>query len=150
MVENIIDFAKDSYFGRILIAGLLGALIGLEREFARRDPSLKTFTVLCIASAIYGILGEHFSSLDRSDPTRIAGHVAAGVGFLGAGAIFKYESKILGLTSAALVWFAAAVGVCVGLGLIRLAVEVTLITILLLYVLRLLHKALDMLVQTPE
>ncbi|MCS6893742.1 MAG: MgtC/SapB family protein [Deltaproteobacteria bacterium] len=142
MPELFGEFLRESYFPRIFIAGLLGALIGLEREFARKDPSLKTFTVLCIASCIFGILGERFYSEIQTDPTRIAGHVAAGVGFLGAGVIFKHESKILGLTSAALTWFAAAVGVSVGLGLLQLAVEATLITILLLYSLRGLHAVL--------
>lgn len=142
MFEILLDFARDSYLGRIFLSALLGALIGLEREFARRDPSLKTFTVLCVSACVYGIIGDHFSG-PHADPTRIAGHVAAGIGFLGGGVIFKHESKVLGLTSAALVWFAAAIGVAVGLGLTRLAVEVTLSTIVFIYFLRLMHAILD-------
>ncbi len=143
MLEILYEFSQNSYFARILLAGLLGAIIGLEREFARRDPSLKTFTVICIASCIFGILGEHFSYTSNSDPSRIAGQVATGIGFLGAGVIFKHDSKVLGLTSAALVWLAAAVGVAIGSGMIYLALEGTIVTILLISIFRILHFSIS-------
>lgn len=130
---------ESSDFAKILLAGFLGALIGLEREFAKKDPSLKTFTILCIGSCLYGILAIKLAGNQLAEVARTIGQVAAGVGFLGAGAIFKSESKVLGLTSGALIWMCAGVGLAVGVGLTQLAVEVTLLAIVLIYFMRLLH-----------
>jgi putative Mg2+ transporter-C (MgtC) family protein len=94
---------------------------------------------LCIGSCLYGIIAIRLAGNQLAEVARTLGQVAAGVGFLGAGAIFKSESKVQGLTSGALIWMCAGVGLAVGVGLTQLAVEVTLLAIVLIYFLRLIH-----------
>ena len=106
-------------------AALFGAVIGFEREVDGHDAGLRTHVLLALGSALFGTLsvgafGQFVlprNSTDLSiDPTRIASYVAAGVGFLGGGAILKRTDRVRGLTTAASLWVVAAVGLAAGLG----------------------------------
>lgn len=110
---------------RLGAAALFGAVIGFEREVDGHDAGLRTHVLLALGSALFGALsvgafGEFVApraATDLSiDPTRIASYVAAGVGFLGGGAILKRTDRIKGLTTAASLWVVAAVGLAAGLG----------------------------------
>ena len=104
---------------------LFGGVIGLEREADGHDAGARTHALLALGSALFGALSvgafgaflAHRSATDVSfDPSRIASYVAAGIGFLGAGAILKRGDRVKGLTTAASLWAVAAVGLAAGLG----------------------------------
>jgi putative Mg2+ transporter-C (MgtC) family protein len=108
---------------RMLIAAVLGAAIGLEREIHEHPAGMRTHLLVSLGSAIftvlsiYGFEGVVANGVSPSvDPTRIAAQVVSGIGFLGAGAILKYGTSIRGLTTAASLWTAAAIGMAAGAG----------------------------------
>ena len=121
-------------FLRLLVAAVLGGLIGLEREFHGRPAGLRTHILVSLGAAIImgssQIFEESFmlqgaDSVFRIDPGRISAGVVTGIGFLGAGAIVRSHDIVRGLTTAACIWFAAAVGIVVGCGLYLPAVIAT-------------------------
>lgn len=126
---------------QVLLAGLLGAFIGLERELAGKDPSLRTFALICMGSCVFSVVSQGIS-VDRfgADPGRIAAQIVSGIGFLGAGAIFRSARGVSGLTTAALMWVTAAIGMSVGFGHISLAVATTFASLLFIFSLQWVHK----------
>jgi putative Mg2+ transporter-C (MgtC) family protein len=108
---------------RILLAFGLGALLGWERERAGRPAGLRTFMMVTAGSAAYTVVsiwGFDGEGTVR-DPARVAAQIVTGIGFLGAGTIWRTPSTVRGLTTAATIWFAAAVGMMVGTGLYLVA-----------------------------
>jgi putative Mg2+ transporter-C (MgtC) family protein len=108
---------------RMLLAAILGAAIGLEREIHEHPAGMRTHLLVSLGSAIftvlsiYGFAGVGSGSVSPTvDPTRIAAQIVSGIGFLGAGAILKYGTSIRGLTTAASLWTAAAIGMAAGAG----------------------------------
>ena len=108
---------------RMLVAAVLGAAIGLEREIHEHPAGMRTHLLVSLGSAIFTVLSIYgFEGIQASgvaasvDPTRIAAQVVSGIGFLGAGAILKYGTSIRGLTTAASLWTAAAIGMAAGAG----------------------------------
>ena len=136
----------------LLIAAGLGALIGLEREFAGKDPSLRTFTLICLGNCIFSLMSVSGSAPAPStgDPARIGAQIVSGIGFLGAGAIFRSERGVSGMTTAALMWVTAAIGMAVGFDRIDVAVSGTIITLALIFSLKIVHRLLDHLRPGPE
>ena len=126
---------------RLLVAGALSAILGWERESARKPAGLRTHMLVGIASALYTVLAE-LAVLDyptdendmRADPIRVIQAVAIGVGFLGSGVIFvsRTGESVLGLTTAGSIWATAAIGIAAGLGYYILAVGATLLLVLVL------------------
>jgi putative Mg2+ transporter-C (MgtC) family protein len=119
---------------RVLLAVGLGAALGLEREIDNQPAGFRTHILVCLGAALFGLISIHafapFEATRNStdvqiDVTRVASQVVVGVGFLGGGAILKYGASIRGLTTAASMWVAAAVGLAVGLGYYWGAVAVT-------------------------
>ena len=115
---------------RILLAALLGAGIGLERELTGQDAGLRTHMTIAVGAALFAIasaysftefLQPRADTNVQVDVTRIASNIVTGVGFLGGGAIIKHGSSVSGLTTAASIWVTAAVGLAVGLGRFALA-----------------------------
>ncbi|MGQ0743535.1 MAG: MgtC/SapB family protein [Acidimicrobiales bacterium] len=111
--------------GRVAVATLLGALIGLERELTDQSAGLRTHISVALGSALFAIVsaysfgefvGPRSASNYQVDVTRIASNIVTGVGFLGGGAIIKQGATVRGLTTAASMWVTAAVGMAVGLG----------------------------------
>jgi putative Mg2+ transporter-C (MgtC) family protein len=106
---------------RMLIAAILGAAIGFEREIHEHPAGMRTHLLVALGSAIFTELsifgfGAAAGGSGTVDPTRIAAQVVSGIGFLGAGAILKYGTSIRGLTTAASLWATAAIGMAVGAG----------------------------------
>jgi putative Mg2+ transporter-C (MgtC) family protein len=97
---------------QVVVAALLGAAIGVERELNAQPAGLRTHILVSLGAALFTLAG---TQLLRSDPTRIAAQVVTGIGFLGGGAIFREGLSIRGLTTAASLWVTAAVGLAVGL-----------------------------------
>ena len=129
----------------LMVSAGLGALIGLERELAGKDPSLRTFALISLGSCVFTILSlqPHPESRVIGDPGRIAAQVVTGIGFLGAGAIFRSQRGVSGLTTAALMWVTAAIGMAVGFDRFDLAVSSTIIALIITFVLKLVHSWLD-------
>jgi putative Mg2+ transporter-C (MgtC) family protein len=131
---------NTNIFIDLLTAALLGALIGFERELAGKDPSLRTFSLICLGSCMFSIISAHTSQgINVADPTRIAAQVVSGIGFLGAGAIFRSHNGVTGLTTAALMWVTAAIGMCVGFGRQDVAITGTFIALGIIMFFRFIH-----------
>lgn len=113
--------------GRLLMAVALGGLIGLERQIHGRPAGLRTHILVCLGSALVMILATSFGP--NVDPGRAVAGIVTGVGFLGAGVIVKSKELVRGLTTAACIWFVAALGVAIGQGLYMIASASTVIAI---------------------
>jgi len=98
---------------KALLAVAAGIILGLEREMKDKVAGLKTITIICLGATLFGILSY---KIGGNNPTTIAAYVVSGVGFIGAGAIFKDGFSISGLTTAGIIWLAAAVGLAIGFG----------------------------------
>lgn len=110
---------------------LCGGAIGLERQSRGKVAGVRTSILICVGTSLFVALGATMSS-DRVDPSRVVGQVVTGVGFLGAGVILAREGRILGVTTAAVIWILAAIGCLVGLGLLFTAIVVTLTVVAIL------------------
>lgn len=108
------DFNVDLEIGlRLLLSFLIGSAIGIEREYRSKAAGLRTMIVICLGSTIFT---EISMSVVGSSPDRIASNIITGIGFLGAGVIFKDGLTISGITTATTIWIAAALGMAVGAG----------------------------------
>lgn len=103
---------------KIAAALVAGVLIGLEREYKSKAAGLRTITLICTGSALFTILSRQFGF---ASPDRVASNIVTGIGFLGAGVIFKSNQTVSGLTTAATIWMAAAIGMAIGCGNYSLA-----------------------------
>jgi len=130
---------QQSTFPRLLLALLLGTLIGAERQWRQRAAGLRTNALVCFGAAAFVDLG---STMAPGSPQIIA-YVVSGVGFLGAGAIMKDGGNIKGLNTAATLWCSAAVGACAGAGELLDAVFVTVLLIVINIALRPLSRFID-------
>ncbi len=115
------------YQHELFLSVALGAAIGLEREIRGKDPSLRTFSFICLGSCLFTVLSRETAMLSsHADPGRIAAQIVTGIGFLGVGTIFRSPRGISGLTTSALMWVTAAIGMAVGFGYEHLALIATL------------------------
>jgi putative Mg2+ transporter-C (MgtC) family protein len=105
---------------QLLASILVGMLIGLEREVTRKPAGMRTCTLVCLGSTLFTILSQVLS-VEGADPTRIASNIITGIGFLGAGSIVIHKDKVLGLTTAAVVWFTSSLGMAIGFNQYALA-----------------------------
>lgn len=124
---------------RLIVASILGGVIGFEREVHGRPAGFRTHLLVSLGSCLFVITSiffyQKFGNLSAQgplgvDPGRVAAQVVTGIGFLGAGAIIREKASIRGLTTAACLWVAAAVGVAVGVGMYATSLLVTLLAVL--------------------
>ena len=116
---------------RLVIAGLMGACIGLEREFRAKEAGLRTHFIVALGSALFMIISQYAFS-GRFDAARVAAQVVSGIGFIGAGVIIFQRNVVRGVTTAAGLWVAAAIGLACGDGMYPVAIAATLLTVLCL------------------
>lgn len=141
-------FDLNDMMFRLLVAAILGAIIGLERELTHKAAGLRTHMLVSMGSCIFMVLSmtnlaelSNFHALTNSamitnvnyDPSRIGAQIVTGIGFIGGGALLKEGNSIRGITTAASLWNTAGVGMLVGVGLHGLAVFATLIAVIILY-----------------
>lgn len=117
---------------QLLLATFLGALIGLEREIKRKEAGLQTYSLVALGSCLFSSIIFSLAELRIIDPSPLIIGIAVGMGFIGAGAIFRGENQIQGLTTAAGLWTVAAIGLAVGSGFYLLAIFSSLLVILIL------------------
>jgi putative Mg2+ transporter-C (MgtC) family protein len=115
---------------RVFVALLIGAAVGIEREYRGHAAGVRTLAMVSVGSCIFTAIGIFAFPGHLTDPTRIAAQVVTGVGFLGAGAIFRAEDGVKGLTTAATVWVVAALGMSVGFGLYVIATSAAVIVLI--------------------
>lgn len=141
---------------RIVVALVLGGLIGLERELGDHPAGFRTHILVCIGSAllvilsIYGFAQFAYEPNVRMDPARLAAQVVTGIGFLGAGTIMRTGLSITGLTTAASLWVVAAIGLSVGAGFYVGALITTFVAIISLFLLNKLEKTFSRSRQAKE
>jgi len=121
-------------FARIVIAFLLGALIGWERERHGISAGIRTYGAISLGACVFGVLS---ISIVGADPSRVAAQIVTGIGFLGGGVIFRQGDYVSGLTTAATLWATAAVGLAVSFGLYLVSFLTSILIYLLLYLPRL-------------
>ena len=126
----------------LLVAAVLGGLIGLEREFHEKPAGLRTNILIAVGSALFTMLSSKLAG-DVADQTRIAAQIVTGVGFLGAGVILRDRLTITGITTAATIWVVASVGMGVGAGFVGVAAVATAIILVVLFILDRLEKWID-------
>lgn len=130
------------YQHELFLSVVLGAAIGLEREIRGKDPSLRTFAFISLGSCLFSLLSRAVASGAEhgGDPGRIAAQIVTGIGFLGVGTIFRSPRGISGLTTSALMWVTAAIGMAVGFGYEQLALVATFYSLVASLVLNIGHE----------
>lgn len=141
MYDSLLHTLINGFNVPLLLAALLGALIGVEREIAGKDPSIRTFSLISMGSCMFAILSlETLADFGVGDPARIAAQIIPGIGFIGAGTIFRSKYGVSGFTTAALMWVTAGIGMAVGLRRVDLAVSCTITALFLTLSLRMVHR----------
>lgn len=126
-----LDFAL-----RLFVAGAMGVLIGLEREYRAKEAGYRTHFLVALGSALmmivsqYGFMDVLKTDLIRVDPSRIAAQVVSGIGFIGAGTIILQKQIVRGLTTAAGIWATSGIGLAVGAGMYAIGIAATLLVLL--------------------
>ena len=124
---------------RLVIAGLLGGLVGVERELRAKEAGLRTHFVVALGSALFMIISQYAIGDLRYDASRVAAQVVSGIGFIGAGVIIFQKNVVRGVTTAAGLWVVAAIGLACGAGMWSVAVAATLLTMMCLEAVHFLH-----------
>ncbi len=154
MLEQILDWLLSDINVKLFSAAFLGAALGLERELSGKDPSLRTFALISIGSCLFAMASSETLPDSRyDDHFRVAAQVVSGIGFLGAGVIFRSRHRVHGLTTAALMWMTAAIGLCIGLGRSDIAYSGTIMALIVIVSFRGIHQILNQFIapyQRPE
>lgn len=135
------EWVHLEYIFRVLLAGICGIAVGLERRNRSKEAGIRTHFVVACGAALMMVISKYaffdiiesgtYANMDvRLDPSRIASTIASGIGFLGAGMIFVHKNTISGLTTAAGIWATSGVGMAIGAGLYLLGVSATVILLL--------------------
>lgn len=122
---------------KLILAAVIGGVVGFEREIKRKPAGMRTHSLVCLGAALFTIMSV---SIAGAEPARIAAGIVTGIGFLGAGMIFRAEERVRGLTTAAELWALAAIGVAIGLGLYFAALVTTAIMIFILIPMKYVEK----------
>jgi len=130
---------------RLLLAAVLGGIVGMEREFKRKPAGLRTNMFICFGSAMFTILSTELATAwGIGDHTRIAAQIIPGIGFIGAGSILHAKGNVSGLTTAATLFVVASIGMASGGGLYLLAIFATMLLFLALHLLGWLERRLNL------
>ena len=128
---------------KLILAAVLGGLIGIEREIRDKPAGLRTNILICVGSTLFMSISTKVAEVLGGDPTRIAAQIISGIGFLGAGAVLHSHGFVLGLTTAATIWVVAGVGMALGSGMYAVAVFTTAMSLVTLYFLALVEDKIQ-------
>jgi putative Mg2+ transporter-C (MgtC) family protein len=131
---------NETFLLRILLSVIAGAIIGAEREYRSKSAGFRTLILISLGSCLFTIFSSFINPLA---PERIAVGIVSGIGFLGAGVIFKSDNRVTGLTTAATIWSMAAIGMGIGAGYYILAGAACLLSILVLMLFTPLENLID-------
>lgn len=137
----VFDLQQLNYIARMIIAGVCGIIIGLERKNRSKEAGIRTHCVVACAAALMMIVSKYaffdviksgaYGGVEvRLDPSRVASTIASGIGFLGAGMIFVHKNMVTGLTTAAGIWATSGVGMAIGAGMYVIGISATIILVL--------------------
>ena len=135
------NLQEIEYIARILLAGICGMVVGIERKRRAKEAGIRTHFVVACGAALIMIISKYaffdiindsvFHGMDvRLDPSRIASTIASGIGFLGAGMIFVHKNTVIGLTTAAGIWATSGIGMAIGAGMYVIGLSATIIILL--------------------
>jgi putative Mg2+ transporter-C (MgtC) family protein len=125
---DLVNVFSQQFWLKIGVTLLCGGLIGLERQWRGKPAGIRTSILICMGTEIFVSFGAVLQG-GTADPARVIGQVITGVGFLGAGVIMGKEDVVKGVTSAAVIWILAAIGVAIGTGYLLTALALTLVTV---------------------
>lgn len=128
LAPHALDLDYAAFWQQLGTAVACSGAIGTERQLRGKAAGIRTSILICVGTELFVSLGASFPAA-TSDPTRVLGQVITGIGFLGAGVILAKDNKILGVTSAAVIWLLAALGALIGLGHLATSYVITLVTI---------------------
>jgi putative Mg2+ transporter-C (MgtC) family protein len=131
---------------KLLLSVLVGGLIGAEREYRSKSAGFRTLTLICLGATLFTIFSQLIGA--NGNPDRIASNIATGIGFVGAGVIFKGDFGVNGITTAAMIWVTAALGMGIGGGYEMVSVIGCLIILLMLFIFSRLEGWIDRINQT--
>lgn len=131
-------------FLRLLVSFLIGGAIGFEREYLSKSAGFRTLIMICMGSCLFTIFS---ILLANNTPDRIASNIVTGIGFLGAGVIFKEDNRVKGLTTAATIWVTAALGMGIGGGYYWLCVAGAVLSLIALFILTKLEDWIELINQ---
>lgn len=136
-LSTTLPWLRLDLLGHLLLATVLGGLVGWDREAHGKPAGLRTNILICVGAALLADVSVRFPDLNanalvRADPARLAAQIVSGVGFLGAGTIIQARGSVTGLTTAATLWVVAAIGIAVGAGFHIEAIGTTILVVLVL------------------
>jgi putative Mg2+ transporter-C (MgtC) family protein len=126
---------------KLLLSILVGGAIGAEREYRSKSAGFRTLTLICLGSALFTIFSQLIGM--GSNPDRIASNIATGIGFVGAGVIFKGDFGVNGITTAAMIWVTAALGMGIGAGYEWVSILAVILILLMLFIFGLMENWID-------
>lgn len=145
MLHGLMMAPVGSSIARLILAAVLGGIIGLEREVKHRPAGLRTNLFICFGSAMFTIMSDQLAVEHLGDHTRIAAQIIPGIGFIGAGAILHNRGDLVtGITSAATIFVVASVGMAVGGGLYLTSIFATLLILICLFLLGRAEQSLNL------
>jgi putative Mg2+ transporter-C (MgtC) family protein len=131
---------ENELFFQLILAVILGGLIGLERELKKKGAGIQTYSLVSLGSCLFSLIAFSLGNLKALDPSPILVSIAVGMGFIGAGAIFRGETQVFGLTTAAGLWTVAAIGLAIGAKFYSLAIFSTILVLIIFYFFGLLEE----------
>ncbi|WP_353181978.1 MgtC/SapB family protein [Parapedobacter lycopersici] len=137
-------FPEDNDLISIGISILSGSLVGIEREYRNKSAGFRTIVLICLGATVFTIV----SRFGVGSDDRIAANIITGIGFIGAGVIFKDKFSVMGLTTAAVIWIVAGIGMAAGTGYYGLSLAIAVITVIVLSVLNKVESAMERLFLT--
>jgi putative Mg2+ transporter-C (MgtC) family protein len=126
---------------KLVLAVLMGGLIGAEREYRDKAAGFRTIIFICVGATLFTIFSLKLGG--ESDPVRIAANIVSGVGFLGAGTILRDAGRVVGLTTASTIWLAAGVGMGIGGGYLLISAVATGVVLVVLWLFPLIERLID-------
>ncbi|UIR57657.1 MgtC/SapB family protein [Sphingobacterium sp. SRCM116780] len=129
-MDSFFDFFDNQYIWNVVVSIFCGALIGFEREYRNKSAGFRTIVLICFGSAVFTVVSRMIGGNGNDD--RIAANIVTGIGFIGAGVIFKGKLSVKGLTTSAVIWSTAGVGMIAGIGETKLALFFTIFMVIIL------------------
>ncbi|HLP86628.1 MAG TPA: MgtC/SapB family protein [Candidatus Paceibacterota bacterium] len=145
-MENFLNISTVDVVIRLLVALLLGMVIGTERVWAHKTAGMRTYALVSMGSALFVIISNEmvkfYTGFSGLNPLILISQIVVGIGFIGAGLIFTKDSKLMGLTTATGLWVSAGIGMAAGFKLFNIAIITTILTLFIFIVLWFLEEQL--------